>query len=399
MKKNWMAGLIAGGFCLSLMAASLQATDTKISKPLVMGEIVTLHSDILSQDRILWMYVPEGYQNSLSRYPVLYLMDGERNFLHVAGIVHLLSTLRFIPEMIVAAVLNADRDRDFSPTKVDGYPQVAGAAQFLLFMKNELVPFVDENYRTSPARILFGHSLSGLFAAYAFVSQPQLFSAFILTCPSLAWDEGALLKKMPIFLEENPGLHKFLYLTVAAEDDEPTLKACAEFAELLKRKAPKTLDWHYRIIRDESHGSAAHPTVYQALKTIYSGWRIPNSQLAKMTLAEVREHYRLLSRIHGDVVPALEVSVSELGYIFLDRKQFSEAIEACTFNVNSSPQSAYRNSEMGYAYECAGKLALAQKYFEAAVKWAEKDQDSALPGYKADVRRLQEKLEKQGTPK
>jgi len=395
VKKNWLAWVMAGWFFLFSMAAYMQAIDAKTSQPLFIGEIVTLHSDILSQDRVLWIYVPEGYTDSLSRYPVLYLLDGERNFLHVAGIVNLLSTLRFIPEMIVAAVLNADRDRDFSPTQVDGYPQVAGAAQFLLFMKDELIPFVDENYRTSPLRILFGHSLSGLFAAYAFVSQPQLFSALILTSPSLAWDGGDQLKKMPTFLEENPGLRKFLYLTVAAEDDKPTLNACAEFAGLLKRKAPKTLDWHYRIIRDESHGSAAHPTVYQALKTIYSGWRIPNSQLVKMTLAEVREHYRLLSRIHGHVVPALEVSVSELGYIFLDRKQFSEAIEAFTFNVNSSPQSAYRNDELGYAYEAAGKLALAKKYFAAAVKWAEKDQDSALPGYKADWLRVQKKLEKQ----
>ena len=78
MKNNWLARVIAGGFFLALMAANTQAIGAKISKPLVMGEIVTLHSDILSQDRILWIYVPKGYKDSLSRYPVLFLLDGER---------------------------------------------------------------------------------------------------------------------------------------------------------------------------------------------------------------------------------------------------------------------------------------------------------------------------------
>jgi hypothetical protein len=49
MKKNGLARIIAGGVFLAFMAANAQAMDAKISKPLVMGEIVTLHSDILSQ--------------------------------------------------------------------------------------------------------------------------------------------------------------------------------------------------------------------------------------------------------------------------------------------------------------------------------------------------------------
>ena len=62
-----------------------------------------------------------------------------------------------------------------------------------------------------------------------------------------------------------------------------------------------------------------------------------------MSLPEVREHYRRLSLKHGEIQPALEVSVSELGYILLDRKQYDQAIEAFSFNVRRSPQSDYRN--------------------------------------------------------
>ena len=44
-------------------------------KPLTIGDIRTLHSNILHEDRILNIYLPEKYDPSKS-YPVIYLLDG-----------------------------------------------------------------------------------------------------------------------------------------------------------------------------------------------------------------------------------------------------------------------------------------------------------------------------------
>jgi predicted alpha/beta superfamily hydrolase len=48
-------------------------------------------------------------------------------------------------------------------------------------------------------RILFGHSLGGLFAANALLTRPDSFSSFLISSPSLWWDSFSILQKLPAF--------------------------------------------------------------------------------------------------------------------------------------------------------------------------------------------------------
>jgi hypothetical protein len=71
------------------------------------------------------------------------------------------------------------RARDYTPTKETRLPQSGGADQFLAFMKNELFPFMETNYKAdSKNRILMGCSLGGLFTLYTLFTQPELFSGY-----------------------------------------------------------------------------------------------------------------------------------------------------------------------------------------------------------------------------
>ena len=89
------------------------------------------------------------------------------------------SAVERIPEMIVVALANTQRSRDFTPTHVASGPYSAGsggAAAFLRFMKEELIPQIESRYRTLPQRTLVGHSLGGLLTLSAFVEQPEMFT-------------------------------------------------------------------------------------------------------------------------------------------------------------------------------------------------------------------------------
>jgi predicted alpha/beta superfamily hydrolase len=97
---------------------------------------------------------------------VLYLLDGESNFEFTAAIVRFLADNERIPEMIIVAVDSGDvaqRTHDLTPPtqkEVENRfsPGNGGADDFLAFMSDELLPFVERNYRTRPYRILIGHS-------------------------------------------------------------------------------------------------------------------------------------------------------------------------------------------------------------------------------------------------
>lgn len=128
-------------------------------KDVVIGKKETIESEILGEQRVINVYLPPNYENSNLNYPVLYLLDGGAHFLHGSASSQFLSRNGLIPQMIVVGILNVDRNRDFSPTHEERIPTSGGADNFLNFLNDELVPFVDEKYRTSEFNVLMGHSL------------------------------------------------------------------------------------------------------------------------------------------------------------------------------------------------------------------------------------------------
>ena len=70
--------------------------------------------------------VPKGYEVSSIRYPVLYVLDGKSNLEHTVHTVDYLSSYSRIPEMIVVAVHNVNRELDMTPAGDDPSPHATG---------------------------------------------------------------------------------------------------------------------------------------------------------------------------------------------------------------------------------------------------------------------------------
>lgn len=161
----------------------------------IIGSRIQLHSRILNETRTLLISKPDGYDQKTERYPVLYLLDGEDNFVQVVGIVQSLTEADRIPPILVVGIVNTERERDLAPhTEVEleirFHPKNGGANEFLKFIGSELIPYVDLHYRTRPYKMLVGHSLGGLFAVYALASDPRLFNAYIAIDPTaLSWEQ------------------------------------------------------------------------------------------------------------------------------------------------------------------------------------------------------------------
>ena len=137
----------------------------------------SLPSKILAEQRELLVHLPNNYQqNTELNYPVLYLLDGQRNFSHAAGTLDLLNQSYMAQEMIIIAIKNTHRTRDLTPTYDESYNEwgiSGGADNFLDFIEQELIPYVNKNYRTNNYKILSGHSFGGLLVVYAWKCNTQ----------------------------------------------------------------------------------------------------------------------------------------------------------------------------------------------------------------------------------
>ena len=160
------------------------------SEIIVIGERITISSKILNEDRQILVRLPQDYEYSAKKFPVLYVLDGEFFFYQAIGAVQFLSECSYIynnpiPEMIIVAIINIDRNRDYTPTYAPNqlgslyYPTSGKADKFLEFLEKELIPEIDIRYRTQSFRALAGWSFGGLFTVHTFINNPELFSAYL----------------------------------------------------------------------------------------------------------------------------------------------------------------------------------------------------------------------------
>jgi predicted alpha/beta superfamily hydrolase len=160
-----------------------------------------ISSFVSGQEYQLHIMLPGGYGTTNKSYPVVYLMDSQWDFPLVQALYGQQYFDGFIPQMIIVGVTwggthpNADslRARDYTPTKVEGTPQSGGADKFLSFMKEELFPFIEKNYRVDTKdRTLVGCSLGGLFTMYTLFTQPGMFQRYVAASPAFMWDNDVL---------------------------------------------------------------------------------------------------------------------------------------------------------------------------------------------------------------
>lgn len=321
------------------------------SSSVVIGKIITLKSNVLGESRIIRLYTPEDYSSSTSAYPVLYLIDGDAHFSHISGLVSFLSSIGKISEMIVVGIDNTDRIRDLTPTHniigYDGkpdsnsYASTGGSERFFKFINEELIPFVEKNYRTQPFKILSGHSHGGLFTIFALLEHPQTFNAYISMSPSLWWDNNYLLKRANDLSKLKLNRPNFLFISVGNEGGLQE-QSVVTFDNLLKKYSPSNLSWTYKSYPKEWHGSVSHISMFDGLTFLYSEW--PSFYGGAYDTAYIShkmfiDHFQTLTRMYGYSIIPTEWDFSLLSRRLLKQKRIDEAIGVIEQNANEHPTS------------------------------------------------------------
>jgi len=339
----------------------------------VIGERVGLHSAILGEDRALLVYRPPP-EDDTTRYPVVYLLDGEVHFHHVTGLIQFLMSQGLMPRVMVVGVVNVDRTRDFTPTRDAQFPTSGGAERFLAFLRRELIPAVEAHYTTARYRVLIGHSLGGLLAIDALNQAPDLFDAIIALSPSLFWGESLMQRQTEALLAAHPPADRTLYLTVGNE--EPVMVAAARsYAEMLRARARPGIRWLFEEMEREDHGSVVHRGVYRGLELVFEGWAPPPGV---DTLAALERHYQGLSARFHIPVRVPEQRLNAVGYRLMAGGKIDEAIAAFRRNVELHPDSPNAYDSLGEALEQKGDHEQAVHNYDLAVKHAAGNRDPRL---------------------
>jgi hypothetical protein len=254
--------------------------------------------------------LPLGYADSTKTYPVLYALDANGQF---GTVVEAARMLRIgggqIPQLVIVGIgypyggrqiyAGPHRIIDFFPTLEfewieevkQGWPgpipiyESGGAPEFLRFLREELFPLVEAEYRADPSdRALYGHSGGGWFGLYALLEGDGAFQRVIAGSPSLWWDDRLMFEIEQAYAETSRSLPARVFFSVGEDEDQEVALApgtdcycmvsnLQDFVGTVSNRKYEGLEWLHHVFEDENHQSVVAPTVSRGLRYIYGAFR------------------------------------------------------------------------------------------------------------------------------
>uniref|UniRef100_UPI00404BA367 alpha/beta hydrolase-fold protein n=1 Tax=Fulvivirga sp. TaxID=1931237 RepID=UPI00404BA367 len=219
----------------------------------IVGANHEISSQILNETMQIQVLVPNGYEASEDAYPVLYLLDGQQYFNYGVSLSRNFQEFSLTPQFIIVGITTLSPQRY---TYFDGEKD-----KFIDFMENELLPFVDKNYRTNTDRMIFGWQYAGSLALHIMIDHPSLFNGYFIASPFP-------IEQKVDDLDKISALNKALYFGVSPDEYEVN-KGTDKLNALLSNKNIEGLRWSYLQFSMEEHRSTGFPTLYHSLREYF----------------------------------------------------------------------------------------------------------------------------------
>ena len=286
--------------------------NVSFSQEINIGYKDSLQSTVLQENRPLSIYLPPSYfSKPRQNYPVLYILDGEYNFLYVSGILELQAGIaENIPEMILVAISGkgSKNYKENCKPYVQGIQDSGNADQVLKFIEKELTPYIDSKYRTLDYKILAGHSIGGLFIINAALKKPTLFNNYIAISPALWWEENAINTVAKNIYESKSSIKTNVYVSLANEKGMGVEK----FLKLVGT------EFQFKQFENENHNSVGVPTYEWALQDIFKMWKVNKTYFDSSK--ELKEYKDKVSSYYNLSLPVADgVLYNTVIYILKDK--------------------------------------------------------------------------------
>ena len=206
----------------------------------------------------IWVYLPESYEKSQNKYPVIYMHDAQNLFDRETSYVgewKVDESLDSIgkPEAIIIGIEHGGDKRIDELTPFPHEKYGGGKADaYLDFLVNNLKPEIDSIYRTLPDYEntgIFGSSLGGLVSFYAALKYPETFGMAGVYSPSFWINEKIydLAEKTKL----NPDTR--FYFLVGTQESEEMVPDLNKMIGILTRKGLKPENFKTNFVEGGQH--------------------------------------------------------------------------------------------------------------------------------------------------
>ncbi len=336
-----------------------------------LGSEYKMASSILKEERTLLIHTPDSYETSSKKYGVIYVLDGDNHFNQAINATTLLAENGRMPETIIVAIPNnrGTRGRDLG----------RGRGNFKKYIQEEVIPFVNNNYRTSKHKTLFGHSMAGAFTLNYLATNGMVFDNYIAASPVVQIFNSELLTQYSTLFKTQPNISKPLYFSIAGVEAEgqAVTDAMNTFVALLKKDAPNSFPWEYDFIPNQVHMTTPYLTMFKGLTAVFNDFQSPiYSSFVEYTsrggMQQLKAYYTARAKKYNTKNVIADNTLRRLATVLIRDKQEQLGLELLVLNTKNNPSSMGAFNTLARAYEGLKQFKNAAKAFEGAMQIAKR---------------------------
>ncbi|UZO82156.1 alpha/beta hydrolase-fold protein [Aquimarina sp. ERC-38] len=330
----------------------------------------TFRSIKMDQSRDLKIQLPRNYEkNEDKMYPIIVVLDADYLFEPVAGNVDYFSYWEDMPEAIVVGVLqNKTRQEDGRYDQASYLPEGKGA-DFYEFIAQELLPYINDSYRTAQMRMIIGHDYTSNFINYFLFKEDPIFQAYINLSPELAPTMDERITNALTSINKDI----WYYVATATEDTGAINKQLTELDTQLQTIENPTLNYGFDNFEGSSHYTLVARAIPRAFEFIFAKYRPISKKIYQEEILPLETSpYEFLTDLY-DMVEELygvkrQIRMNDFMAIAtaIQKKELWEDMEPLgRLAIKEHPQSMLGYYFLGFGYEQLGEPRKALKAYES----------------------------------
>ena len=282
-----------------------------------------------------------------------------------------------MPESIVVGIMQGDSRYDDGEYDDTNFMPSDKGADFFEFIGLELLPYIDNTFRTAQFTIAVGHDFTANFINYYLFKDPPLFNGYINLSPDLA---PMMAERIP---ERIPNIETrtFYYLATGTDDVKDLMDLTIELDSYLKPLKSDNFDYHFDNFEGATHYSLVARAIPSALEKIFSVYRPISKQefsekLLKMDtpISEyLTDKYKIIEDLFGLTNPIRINDFIATATAAEKKEQWESLRTIASLAQRQYPDTVLGDYYMARAYEEMGEPKKAMRTYQGAFDKEEVD--------------------------
>ena len=282
-----------------------------------------------------------------------------------------------MPESIVVGIMQGESRYDDCNYDNTNFMPAGTGADFFEFIGLELIPYIDNNYRTAKFTIAVGHDFTANFINYFLFKDPPMFNGYINLSPDLApYMDERLPERIPQIQT------KTFYYLATGSDDVKDLREISEMLDIsLKGLKSDNFNYTFDNFQGATHYSLVARAIPSALEKMFSVYRPISREEYQEVILKLKtpisqyliDKYTIIKDLFG-----LTNAIRENDYIATlkaaeKRKQWESLREIATMANKQYPDSVLGYYYLARYYEEIGEPKKAMRIYQGSYDKEEVD--------------------------